>query len=502
MHLVVEKSPHFVREWGDEFLELWPHRFDYLFAPHPLPGDRPSWQTESRHPLSDRLLRQGSYLYGVRFGPKTRYVVLDIDKGSPYHPANDEFALSRIRGVLEELELVESITISSSHSGGLHIYFPFSELLPSWQVGLGVSSLLENSGFKVSPGLLEVFPNAKPFSSDGSINLFNGHRLPLQQGSYILSSNFEPTVGGEGEFLRLWKFAESKNGLGQAELELCIKKNARKGYRVSGKAQKFLNDLNAEIEPGWTGQGQTNRLLGRIAMRGFVFGHVLLRVAKPLVGDELIEHIVSVARNLPGFDEFCGHIQELEAKAKEWVRSVENSHYYPYGSSAIPDEKAGQEPDWNGQQSKEARERIKEALGRLLEGGRLPSGITDRFDALVEEGIGGSTLYRHKDLWHPKYLEEELRPDPEITAQGEDSEALSDGQLRPTGANKLVGLSGAGATSPAAPLSLDEEEGGSGGFSTGPKQLALEGIDFVRNIVEFLKAEKRKREEKRKRGQL
>jgi len=74
------------------------------------------------------------------------------------------------------------------------------------------------------------------------------------------------------------------------------------------------------------------------------------------------------------------------------------------------------------------------------------------------------------------------------------------GLSQPTGPNKLVGLRGAGATSPAAPRSLDEEEGGSGGFSTGPKQLALEGIDFVRNIVESLKAEKRKRDEKRKRG--
>ncbi|MBD2465197.1 hypothetical protein H6G89_29750, partial [Oscillatoria sp. FACHB-1407] len=37
-----------VREWNDTFLELFPHRFDYIFAPHAAPGETPTWQTESR----------------------------------------------------------------------------------------------------------------------------------------------------------------------------------------------------------------------------------------------------------------------------------------------------------------------------------------------------------------------------------------------------------------------------------------------------------------------
>ena len=45
-------SPLFasVRDWNDEFLTLWTHRYDYLWAQHPNPGERPDWQTESPSP--------------------------------------------------------------------------------------------------------------------------------------------------------------------------------------------------------------------------------------------------------------------------------------------------------------------------------------------------------------------------------------------------------------------------------------------------------------------
>ncbi len=81
---IAQLATHFrcVRERGDHFLALFPHRFDYIWAEYPNPGENVEWKTESRHPLSDRLIQQGSYLYGVRFGAETRYCLLDIDAGS------------------------------------------------------------------------------------------------------------------------------------------------------------------------------------------------------------------------------------------------------------------------------------------------------------------------------------------------------------------------------------------------------------------------------------
>ena len=90
----------YVQEWKDEFLSLFSHRYDYIYAQHPEPGKSPDWRTESRHPLSDRILRQGAYLFGVRFATDTQYCLLDIDIGSAYHPRQDPLALSRIQSAL------------------------------------------------------------------------------------------------------------------------------------------------------------------------------------------------------------------------------------------------------------------------------------------------------------------------------------------------------------------------------------------------------------------
>jgi hypothetical protein len=93
------------------------------------------------------------------------------------------------------------------------------------------------------------------------------------------------------------------------------------------------------------------------------------------------------------------------------MHSIEQSHYFHYGtgkpnrdtSSTAPITTT--EPGWNQQQQTEARERIRQAVADLLEKGTLPVGITDRFDALITYGISGSTLYRHRNLWHSRHLQ-------------------------------------------------------------------------------------------------
>jgi hypothetical protein len=116
-----------VREENNKFLSLFPHRFDYIYAHHAKPGDTPDRLTESRHPLSDRLIQQGGFLYGVRFAAQTQYALLDLDLHSRYHPNQDPHAIGRILAALEPLGLVTSLHCTSSYSGGLHLYFPFSE---------------------------------------------------------------------------------------------------------------------------------------------------------------------------------------------------------------------------------------------------------------------------------------------------------------------------------------------------------------------------------------
>ena len=400
----------YVEETLNEFLDLWPHRFDYIFAPHPDPGTKPDWKTETSHALSDRIIIQGTYLYGVRPGPQTAYGLLDIDKGSPYHPKNDPLALGRICEALEPLGLVDHLSVTSSDSQGLHVYLPCDEPLPSWQLALAITARLENAGFKIKPGWLEVFPNRKPFAADGSISLFNGHRLPLQQGSYLLNNDLQPIASSQAAFVRQWHLAASRNDINAKVLKQTIQQARRETYRITGKADKFLNDLNAEIEPGWTGRGQTNRLLGRIAMRSYIFGHILY-ADTPLNGQALIDDIVRVARSLPGFEDYCGHQRDLVQKATEWAHSIEaKEKYFPYGigkAAKAPIERTG--PTWNQQQQAEARQNIQQLVVAFCKQDVWPDGITPRYNLLCAAGVSGSTLYNHKDLWHPVFITEQQR---------------------------------------------------------------------------------------------
>jgi hypothetical protein len=85
----------------------------------------------------------------VLFGTTTNYGLLDIYSGSPYYPRRDPLALERITAALEPLGLVDNLTVTSSDSGGLYLYFPFSEAISSWQLAIALSALLENAGFKI-----------------------------------------------------------------------------------------------------------------------------------------------------------------------------------------------------------------------------------------------------------------------------------------------------------------------------------------------------------------
>jgi hypothetical protein len=105
----------------EEFLALFPHRWDFIHANHAYGMKKPDWKTESRHTLSDRLILQSAKLYGVRFGSETAYAMVDIDTDSPYHPRQDEYAIPRLLDTLEPLGLIHHITLTSSHSGGLHV---------------------------------------------------------------------------------------------------------------------------------------------------------------------------------------------------------------------------------------------------------------------------------------------------------------------------------------------------------------------------------------------
>ena len=479
----------------DEFLTLFPHRGDYLWAEHPEPQESPQWKTESRHLLSDRLIQQGSYLYGVRFGKTTNYIMLDIDSSSLYHPSHDRFAIARILEVLEPLGLVSHVRVSSSYRGGrspgIHLYLPFLQAQPTWTIALVVQTLLENGGFKLKLGQLELFPNPKPYE-DGP-TLYNGHRLPLQVGSYLQDEEFPPIYTTHSQFVQQWHFAQKRNDLSCKQMEQVLKQAKRRRYMVSNKAQKFLNDLNAEIEPGWTGSGQTNRILGKIACRERVFYHVH-HGGSPLEGEALAQVIAQIAQSLPGYEEYCNHKEEIEERSREYGRSSEK-RYYPYGykqrSLAEGEEqavKAGSNVlSWNQQQSQAAQERISRAVAELKEQGKLPSQKTARRHALRGYHVSNKTLDKYPELWWelPASLQgEEYHPVEENQSDRRGLEASSEAGYYPIENNKLEELSVGDAPREQAPDSSPSESGGCGGISTTSEQMSLFRAPLVQQIAQ------------------
>ena len=389
---------------NSEFLSLFRHRWDFLRAPTPQPGEAPQWTTETRYPLSDRVFQAGGFLYGVRFGKETNYFLIDLDRDSPYHPARDEYAVGRIAEALEVLGVTDYLAVTSSYSQGVHLYYPLSKPVESWKLGLAVTGVLERAGFAIRAGQLEVFPNRRLSSSGKPPALFAGHRLPLQAGSYLLNRSWEPAYPSEERFAEVWRNCAARNSVPVEQLNYWAKQ-AIPARRLSRRATEFLADLNSEIETGWTGFHQTNRLLGRIALREYVFGGYL-EGQPALTGDRLTAKIAFVAVNLPGYQEFCRHQHEIWQRAEEWARCVENSRYFPYRGKKPLVQAAEQSPSWQELAASASRERIRSAIATLLEQERLPIGATDRFRVLTREfGIGGGTLYRNRDLWHPQAVE-------------------------------------------------------------------------------------------------
>ena len=194
-------------------------------------------------------------------------------------------------------------------------------------------------------------------------------------------------------------------------------------------------------------------------MREYIFGHVQ-RGTEPLTGEDLAAAICEVARSLPGFDSYCSHQVDLEQRAMFYARSIQSSHYYPFGSkhqaktSLSPDTVTEPtQPNRNQQKSQEARDRIRQAVTDLLTKNALPMPVTARRQAIKAYGIGNATLDKYKELWHPHYLK--------ALPEGQ-YHTLKDNKLVPTAAayqGRAVGF---------------QEVGRAGGFSTG---LAVEATN-------------------------
>ena len=155
-----------------------------------------------------KAIKRGGEAVGKRFGQYTRYLLIDIDRYSPYHPWEDSKRFNEMLATLEKIGLVRPLLVRSSASNGLHVYFPLPEAVTSWSTAKKLHDLLTADGFKVQDGWLELFPNPKADKTA----LYDGHRLPLLlPDSLVVDGDLSPITDDRGSFMRMWRTCAESN---------------------------------------------------------------------------------------------------------------------------------------------------------------------------------------------------------------------------------------------------------------------------------------------------
>lgn len=401
--------------------------WDWIVGNCPTPQEKTHWRKESFPIQPDELWRRHQALeeaLGVCFKKFTRYFVIDIDRGSKYHPLNDEAKYAEILATLRSIGLNSPVVIRSSWSEGLHIYYPLPKAISSFGVACAVKWTLFDKGILLGDGQLETFPNTKSYGSDGNFVQYKCHRLPLQpeSGSYLLDGLNEPYSDSVEDLLD-----EFNTAAAQQNLKLLTpvigrswsRQAVASGFGSSGRVETWRRHLERRISTGWTAFSQTNGLIKDIA----TYGRVFLRLS----GFKLIDYTVQTATNAPGYQQFCRHQQEIHRRVSDWSRCVE-AYYWPKGSEPcrsrtysdhFHQELANDCPpaennivSFNATKSAEAIQRITVAVAHLESSGNLPETATARSSAIIAAsklltgiGISQTTLHKPKylGLWHPDH---------------------------------------------------------------------------------------------------
>lgn len=420
-HQNYKRRPHFdplpLSETGQHLAHLFPNGWDWIYTPTPAPGDRPQWETITQFPLSpieqEQLHQDPSCIIGTRPGSQTRWLVIDIDKDSPYHPRQTPQWLPLIQQHLEDIGLCRILINQSSHSGGLHLYLPLPQTVSSYWLSNCIHQHLQAIGITLKAGDCELYPNPKRYIPQGQgFSKFAAIRLPMQphSGFTLLDKDLNPQPCTLAQWLHL--FEQSASAQDMRTLTRAIE-HSKQNYRIRKTRHPHSLDswhqrIQQEKQQGWTGPHQTNEKLKQIACEARVF----MGMDSP---HQIAHHIETTALNSPGFQEHSNHTHNLKQRSLE-IAHWSMRYYWPIGTNPSR-ETNYQSPqtapaDFNYHQSKReaAQHRIKQAVQQLQQQNQLPDTITARAQAIAQQAhVSQKTLYKafNKPLWHPAHQPEQ-----------------------------------------------------------------------------------------------
>jgi hypothetical protein len=394
---------------------------------------KPKWRTNRKYRLTRgefvKLYSDELTLVGVSFGTTTKYFMLDIDRGSKYHPANDLKALPKIRQILEKVGIVRIDLIRSSQSGGIHLYGCLPKNVSTIRLATLLHVTFIDAGIELAKGQLECFPNPKPYGEKGHFTYYSPHRVPLQpnSGSLLLDEDGDILLSAENlthEHMLAGFLARAEQSAQAQDMDLLhrlmdtcyakytsnagIAKYQHHHKEYTEVAREWKENLELTIQQiGWTAHGQTNTLLPNFIAYGVVF--------MGFKGEELENCLYDLILSAPGYHEHCRHQHEIKAVIKGWVENTERQGYYveycgfPARSGLNPRIIAkrikANRNEHNENLAKRTEQRLNAILAALTE---LPKQVGAKIAAirtksieLFGEAISRNTLYKpaYKSLW-------------------------------------------------------------------------------------------------------
>jgi hypothetical protein len=336
------------------------------------------------------------HIIGKRFGQLTHYLMLDLDINSPFHP--DHGGFHPILMTMERFGLCRYLIVRSSTSGGLHLYFPLPEPVNSWQLAYTAHSALTADGIQIAGGICELFPNKKAFNAE-----HNGHRLPLQNGSFLLDDDFCPISNHKADFVTRWETAAAHQDNEALTLAL---NNSSAVYAPPSTPVELppVVPTPPELRPpaartphilppiAWTRFGQSNDVMRELANYGD-------RYAGHRNSTDLASWITAVAPQLSGYQKFASPKSKRDIEDGTWPKRWAESHF----RSAWLFKVSGS--DHNAKVAADAKARIFAALDRMcidpdIKFTELWRQVSSTAKVCFDLGVGWKTFIKYKDeIW-------------------------------------------------------------------------------------------------------
>lgn len=374
---------------GRTFTSFFSYGFNWIYSP----SEKISWHTEIRYPLTPRTLwdkwQDKKQIIGVRFGKLTEYAMIDIDRKSPYHPFNSISGFDSILKALESIGLNKCIVVRSSGSEGIHLYYPLEYSVSTFSLACAIRQALTEHRLEIASGTLETFPNTKSFDCE-----YNAHRLPLQNGSYVLRDDFIPLHNQVDRFIDTWlDIAEHQ------DLELLLDKMAiaKELYKPRYANNAKLNDWRQELETimatGWQGSGETNQIIFKVCEYARVFlGYSELT--------QIVNWVTDKVTQLKGFKEHCNHQTDLLRRVRDWSKWILD-HRFPMQSKQAKEQITVKKRET---QREATLQRIKDSANSIHDRGINDLSIRAIAQTIAKQaGCSIKTLYNHLSLWHPEH---------------------------------------------------------------------------------------------------